>query len=960
MEGSSEPKTELAGLLATLSHADLCQVEVNGSSLIHELVRRRDHELLSRALKRHAGVNATAGELQRSVLHIIVSGELNGRSGGRGVTTRARKRMPRAFPGDEMGFPDGGSDMQLIEMVLNYGGNPNQQDSAGDTPLHLALQNNDLHSALILVNNMADLHVENAAGEKCLAFAGDDASVLEEAVSTRMDRLHKLLDAAESGEVRKTQAMLQQGLLANACDEDGMTALHFAVRQNHVEVVRELLKCNGDPNHAHAGGKTPFHFACEEVAPQELAARISIVELFIAACGPDIDIPDMNGDGPLHLACVNNMLEIVSLLTDAGASKDLLNSNGLRPYQCLGCDEAEIETVLTTAREAVAIANGATPKPNQLQVDACIKKLIALGFEEKAAKKAQEECGSTDVADCLGLLNKNDPPKIVRKKSADLPRLQRKKSAPKMQPVAKKRKSTNSDSDSDTWSGSEDDEVYVYSSGDEDDAEGEDMMMSDDEPQLIEAKWMSKRVGDILTERDTLIADVCETTFLNETDAAEMLHQYKWSKDSCVQAFFASGEESLISIGVLRTEGDPPAIPKSIQCSVYASEKCMAYGEEPAGDVQDQYSCLQCGHCICNHCWGELLTQKVTDNEIHPLRCLLCTIPSAAQAAAKTIVPGHVVPEKLIEKLVSADTFKRYRYLLGKSYVESNNCIKWCPSPDCAFVVNGSLMTHRFGDQPTVTCGGSHQFCFDCSREPHNPATCQMVKDWEVRNADQGGDETMIWVQLHSAPCPKCGIAIQKNQGCNHMTCRAPVGCGFDFCWVCKEKWGTCDYYSCNKFKKGEPKPDESDADAKLKEKANMLEKYLFYWKRYKAQDLTDKFQGELEAKLKMTIDSIREESTDPTALSLCEKINEGLGQLIECRMALKWSFVRAFSLGDTTEQEMIDKDLFEQWLGQLAGVCDRLMMELEKPPEEMSLAVLSDQLAIAKKNFANLDTSTF
>ena len=184
MEGSSEPKTELAGLLATLSHADLCQVEVNGwrdlhmhlvrilicahcrSSLIHELVRRRDHELLSRALKRHAGVNATAGELQRSVLHIIVSGELNGRSGGRGVTTRARKRMPRAFPGDEMGFPDGGSDMQLIEMVLNYGGNPNQQDSAGDTPLHLALQNNDLHSALILVNNMADLHVENAAGEK--------------------------------------------------------------------------------------------------------------------------------------------------------------------------------------------------------------------------------------------------------------------------------------------------------------------------------------------------------------------------------------------------------------------------------------------------------------------------------------------------------------------------------------------------------------------------------------------------------------------------------------------------------------------------------------------------------------------------------------------------------------------------------------------------------------------------
>ena len=94
--------------------------------------------------------------------------------------------------------------------------------------------------------------------------------------------------------------------------------------------------------------------------------------------------------------------------------------------------------------------------------------------------------------------------------------------------------------------------------------------------------------------------------------------------------------------------------------------------------------------------------------------------------------------------------------------------------------------------------------------------------------------------------------------------------------------------------------------------------------------------------------------------------------------MALKWSFVRAFCLPDKTNQDLIDKDLFEQWLGQLAGVmrnlwaldvtltyltlqvCDRLMMELEKPPEEMSLAVLSDQLAIARKNFDHLDVTMF
>jgi len=34
-------------------------------------------------------------------------------------------------------------------------------------------------------------------------------------------------------------------------------------------------------------------------------------------------------------------------------------------------------------------------------------------------------------------------------------------------------------------------------------------------------------------------------------------------------------------------------------------------------------------------------------------------------------------------------------------------------------------------------------------------------------------------------------------------------------------------------------------------------------------------------------------------------------------------------------------------------------MEELEKPPEEMSLALLSDQVAVAKKNFSNLEVQS-
>merc|ERR1712093_238589 len=121
---------------------------------------------------------------------------------------------------------------------------------------------------------------------------------------------------------------------------------------------------------------------------------------------------------------------------------------------------------------------------------------------------------------------------------------------------------------------------------------------------------------------------------------------------------------------------------------------------------------------------------------------------------------------------------------MAQNFAETNPYIKWCPSPDCSSVVDGSASGYRCEPcntlAPTVECINGHRFCYNCGGLAHAPATCAMVKEWEKRNADQGGDETMIWVQLNSAPCPKCSMAIQKNQGCNHMTCRPPIGCGFD------------------------------------------------------------------------------------------------------------------------------------------------------------------------------------
>jgi len=64
---------------------------------------------------------------------------------------------------------------------------------------------------------------------------------------------------------------------------------------------------------------------------------------------------------------------------------------------------------------------------------------------------------------------------------------------------------------------------------------------------------------------------------------------------------------------------------------------------------------------------------------------------------------------------------------------------------------------------------------------------------WEKRK--------MIWNGSNMQACPECHTIIQKQSGCNHMTCQPGAGgCGHNFCWVCLDPRPSYHGHHCNLF----------------------------------------------------------------------------------------------------------------------------------------------------------------
>ena len=86
----------------------------------------------------------------------------------------------------------------------------------------------------------------------------------------QMVRVMKLFEAAENGYLNEVKRLvIDWGVDPNVRERHGITPLHYAARNGHLEVVEFLLEHGADPNARIKYGYTPLHvaaFHCNDVA----------------------------------------------------------------------------------------------------------------------------------------------------------------------------------------------------------------------------------------------------------------------------------------------------------------------------------------------------------------------------------------------------------------------------------------------------------------------------------------------------------------------------------------------------------------------------------------------------------------------------------------------------------------------------------------------------------------------
>lgn len=132
----------------------------------------------------------------------------------------------------------------------------------------------------------------------------------------------------------------------------------------------------------------------------------------------------------------------------------------------------------------------------------------------------------------------------------------------------------------------------------------------------------------------------------------------------------------------------------------------------------------------------------------------------------------------VIRRLLNDHEFTTYNDNTCRYVIENNAEYIVCPLCNHGMHVEENVRT------PILRCiHCHHDSCRQCRVAWHNDLTCQQYQ--ASTNVSEQDRLNNNYIQSHTKICPRCSTPIEKNGGCDHITCR----CGHEFCYVCLGNW---------------------------------------------------------------------------------------------------------------------------------------------------------------------------
>ncbi|GMT28695.1 hypothetical protein PFISCL1PPCAC_19992, partial [Pristionchus fissidentatus] len=407
-------------------------------------------------------------------------------------------------------------------------------------------------------------------------------------------------------------------------------------------------------------------------------------------------------------------------------------------------------------------------------------------------------------------------------------------------------------------------------------------------------------------DMNDLIREVSQIVQISNGAIRILLNHFKWNKESLLERFYecSNVDEFLRSARVV---ADPSKMGDGVDGETMECTICCSL---------TMLTGLNCYHYACKVCWEKYLTTKVLVDNTSIIECLY--------PGCKLLVDDeHVV--SLIGSNESAR--KAFTRLTINGFVESNRLLRWCPAADCGKAIKVSHCEPR-----VVQCECKCRFCFECGHEWHEPVNCRLLKLWLKKCSDDS--ETSNWINANTKECPKCHVTIEKDGGCNHMTCKN-TACRSEFCWMCLGPWEPhgSSWYSCNRFDDSQAKQAR---DAQEHSRA-ALQRYLHYYNRFMNHQQSLRLESKLYTSVKVKMDLMQKNSMSWIEVQFLRK---AVDILSECRRTLMYTYAFAYYLKRTNESE-----IFEDNQKDLELATEQLSEFLERDLESENLVTLKQKV---------------